>query len=104
MIAPADHTVLLAGSCGLELLANLHLSDAELERLHIFAYGAVARTRPACETMAVCGSRDWIARAWRQPTDVIVDSSHLTYLETPHVLALCSAFVGRVESAMGALA
>ena len=104
MIARAEHTVLLAGSCGLELLANLHLSDAELERLHVFAYGAVARTRPACETMAVCGSRDWIARAWRQPTDVIVDSSHLTYLETPHVLALCSAFVGRVESAMGALA
>ena len=104
MIARAEHTVLLAGSCGLELLANLHLSEAELERLHVFAYGAVARTRPTCETIAVCGRRDWIARAWRQSTDVIVDCTHLTYLETPDVLSLCSAFVQSVESAVGALA
>ncbi len=102
MIARAEHTVLLAGSCGLELLANLHLSDGELERLHVFAYGAVARSRPTCETLAVCGRRDWIARAWREPTDVIVDCTHLTYLETPHVLSLCSAFVQSVESAVGA--
>lgn len=102
MIARADHTVLLAGSSGMELLANLRLPDRELERLHVFAYGTVARTRPACETMAVYGRRDWIARPWRESADIIVDCAHMTYLETPQVLTLCTAFVTSVESALGA--
>src|SRR6185369_6402656 len=49
----AERTFILAGSCGLELLANLHLSSSVLARLHVFAYGPAARRRPACDCRLV---------------------------------------------------
>jgi len=95
LIAGADHTVLLAGSCGLELLANLNLPDPALCRLHVFAYGPVARHRPACETYVVRGRRDWIARAWGRSADLLVDAGHMDYLQNAEVRASCQAFVAR---------
>ena len=100
MLDQADYTVLLAGSCGLELFANLHLPGSALDRVRVFAYGSVARHRPACGTMAICGRRDLIARPWRRPGDIEVDCGHMTYLEAPEVLALCSEFLVGMRSAM----
>ena len=102
MLAQADHTVLLAGSCGLELLANLGLPATTLQRTHVFAYGAVARRIPACDIVSVRGRRDLIARAWRLPVDHEIEGHHLNYLSNAAVLALCRAFVARVSIDAGA--
>jgi hypothetical protein len=103
LLARAERTVLLAGSCGLELLANLDLLAEDLARLHVFAYGAVARRRPACEICQVRGRRDWIARAGSRvaltAADHWVESGHLDYLVSPRVLALCGAFLTVVMGA-----
>jgi hypothetical protein len=101
MLARAERTVLLAGSCGLELLANLSLPDAALGRIHVFAYGPVARHRPACETLVVRGRGDWIAAPWGKPADCLVGGGHMTYLRNPEVLASCAAFVARVAASAG---
>jgi pimeloyl-ACP methyl ester carboxylesterase len=103
MLDGAERTVLLAGSCGLELLANLRLPQAILDRVHVFAYGAVARRRPVCDVLAVWGRRDVIARPWRRRDDHIVDCGHMTYLETPEVLTLCQEFIARRCSTLSIL-
>ena len=97
LLARAERTLLLAGSCGLELLANLDLPARELGRLHVFAYGAVCRRRPACDVRQVRGRRNWISRALTRidldRCDAWVAGGHLEYLEDPEVLALCRAFL-----------
>ena len=97
LLARAERTLLLAGSCGLELLAHLDLPEKTLARLHVFAYGAVARRRPACEIRQVRGRRDWVANALSRiplgPSDDWVAGGHLDYLNDPEVLSLCSAFL-----------
>jgi hypothetical protein len=93
LIARAECTVLLAGSCGLKLLANLDLSDEMLRRVQVFAYGPVARRRPACDVFVVRGRRDWIARLWGGQAQLLVDAGHMDYLRNAEVLASCRAFV-----------
>jgi hypothetical protein len=102
LLAQADSSLLLAGSCGLELLANLSLPGDVLGRVHVFAYGPVVRSRPACDICAVRGRGDWIARLWGGPADHIVDGGHMAYLRNPDVLALCQAQVARLEAGAGA--
>jgi len=98
LLGKAERTLLLAGSCGLELLANLDLPARELGRLHVFAYGAVAWRRPACDLRQVRGRRDRVSRVLSRVgpgrSDAWVAGGHLDYLEDPEVLALCGAFVG----------
>jgi hypothetical protein len=89
----ADQTLILAGSSGLELLANLRLPREALRSVHVFAYGPVARGCPPCACTLVQGRRDWISRAWFGSVDHRVDCSHMDYLESPDVLALCAAKV-----------
>jgi hypothetical protein len=103
MLMRADRTVLLAGSCGLELLANLRLPEPSLDRVHVFAYGAVARRRPAIDLFTVRGRKDWIARCWGGQIDVTVKCGHMTYLEAPEVLALCKEFVAHVSGQTGSV-
>lgn len=98
VLARAPQTVLLAGSCGLELLAGLALDGSSLSRLAVFAYGAVARVRPNCEAVLVQGRRDRLARWFGPRADHLVDAGHLDYLRAPEVLALCRAFLARVEA------
>jgi len=103
LLARAERTLLLAGSCGLELLARLDLPAPELGRLHVFAYGAVCRRRPACDLRQVRGRRDWVARALTRidlgRSGAWVAGGHLDYLEDPEVLALCRAFLDEVTAA-----
>lgn len=101
MLDGAEHTILLAGSCGLELLVNLLLPDSVLRRLHVFAYGAVARRRPDCDLFIVCGYADWLARAARLGADRMVHADHRDYLTSGEVLDCCRHFVARVSRDTG---
>lgn len=104
-IERAERTLFLAGSSGLELLANLHLPAPALARLHVFAYGPVARRIPSCDARFVQG-RDSISRLFfragvPQARIARVDCDHLDYLRDPTVLALCTAFLNEVKAAGG---
>ena len=94
----AERTLILAGSLGLELLINLQLPREALDRLHVFAYGPVARQRLDCDCLLVQGRRDWISRLWFPAVDRRVDCGHMDYLESPEVLALCVDVVRRLAA------
>lgn len=99
----APHTVLFAGSCGLELLANLELPDASLARVSVFAYGPVARQAPAVARLhALVGRQDLIARLGWRGTAMRVQGGHLDYLRQPEVLDEARRFVDSVHEAMPA--
>lgn len=89
LLSRAPRTLILAGSAGLELLANLRLPRETLDRVHVFAYGPVARRLPGCACVLVQGRRDWVSRLWFHTVDHRVECTHLDYLESPEVLALC---------------
>jgi hypothetical protein len=89
LLGRARRTLILAGSCGLELLANLRLPREALERVHVFAYGPVARRLPDCPCVLVQGRRDWVSRLWFRTVDHRVDCGHRDYLQSPEVLSLC---------------
>jgi len=101
LLARAEHTLFLAGSCGLELLANLGLAESELAGVHVFGYGAVARRLPACEVRRVSARWDWVevlgVRGRLGPPDARVAGGHLGYLSDPEVLALCSRFLAELS-------
>lgn len=56
-----DKIMFLAGSCGLELLNNLDI-DVSRKRIHILAYGPVARQRSKYSCTYVLGKQDYISR------------------------------------------
>ncbi len=93
-IERAERTLFLAGSSGLELLANLDLPASVLARLHVFAYGPVARRLPNCDVALVQG-RDSISRLFFRvgvPTERVA-CGHLGYLRDPAVSALCVEYL-----------
>jgi hypothetical protein len=95
--APHDQVLLLAGSCGLELLNNLHLPEETRRRLHVFAYGPVCRSRPDVASLFVVqGSRDFLSRAFHRRADARFTCSHMSYLEAPETLHLLNLFYRRV--------
>lgn len=83
----ADHTLVLAGSIGLDLLGRLGLPRDVLDRLTVVAYGAVATRPPDCRTIRVASRSDHLARWW--PRDLEVAAGHLDYLASPELAALC---------------
>jgi len=98
LLARAPHTVLLAGSCGVALFANLRLAQHWLERTTLFAFGPVGRSVPACHHILVQGRRDWLSRCFHA-ADHSVDCNHLDYLTRPEVLALCEAIINQTGAA-----
>ena len=101
LVQGAPHTVLLAGSCGLELLANLGLPEEALARLSVFAYGPVARRTPAVARLqAITGRHDWLSRLGWSGDATLVRGGHLGYLERPEVLALARRFVDQTQAAL----
>lgn len=101
----AERTLFLAGSSGLELLGNLDLSAAVLARLHVFAYGPVARRLPPVDARFVQG-RDSISRLYfrvglREERIARVGCDHLGYLSDPAVLALCLDYLKEIRAAGG---
>ncbi len=99
LLAGADHTLFLAGSCGLELFNNLGFPAETLCRVSIFAYGPVARRQPGCAAcFLVQGCGDLLSR-WYFPTvDARVDAGHLGYLTDPTVRALAANMVRRLAN------
>ncbi|PPU55086.1 hypothetical protein XdyCFBP7245_15005 [Xanthomonas dyei] len=99
LLQQAPMTVLLAGSCGLQLLTALQLPQALRARLAVFAYGPVCRT-PATfgDLRVVQGQGDWISRALFDATVELTPAcGHMDYLRDAAVLASCQAFVAEVE-------
>jgi hypothetical protein len=99
LLSRAPHTVLLIGSCGLELFVNLRLDSRWLERTTVFAFGPVARSLPSCRCVLVQGRRDWISRIFLYRADHLIDSHHLDYLTQEEVLLRCDSVVDEVVSA-----
>ncbi|NJB94902.1 hypothetical protein GGR72_003281 [Xanthomonas arboricola] len=95
-------TVLLAGSCGLQLLTALRLPQALRTRLAVFAYGPVCNTPGTFGQLRVVqGSGDWISRAlFAGAPDLTPACGHLHYLRDATVLAECQAFIAQVEQAV----
>jgi hypothetical protein len=96
MIEGADRSLLLVGSCGLELFNNLALTRALLDRVVVFAYGPVARRRPDCEAVLVQGRRDFISRCWFRHVDLRVDAGHMDYLARDEVLQHCRTMLAQL--------
>lgn len=98
LLTRSDRTLLLAGSCGLELFNNLDLSRSLLERCAVFAYGPVARRRPDCEHRLLQGRYDALSRWYFPRVDLRVDAGHLNYLDNAHVLQHCRAWFSQLQT------
>jgi len=98
LLSRHPHTVLLAGSCGLELLNNLCLPSAWLNRVSVLAFGPVARRRPDCRHVLVQGRHDGISRIFFDSVHHLVDCSHMDYLQQEAVVSLCDSFVDQVAA------
>ena len=98
LLQAAPHTLLLVGSCGLELLANLDLAPALAQRCSVLAYGPVARRAPAVAHLQVLvGRQDWVSRLGWRGTRQWVDSGHMDYLQQPAVLGIARALAARLQ-------
>lgn len=98
LLARTEHLVLLAGSCGLELLRAIDPPREAWPRLHVFAYGPVAWARPEWHCHLVGGRRDPISRAFFTRPDTLVDADHMSYLREPVVRDEALAFLARVDA------
>lgn len=88
-----DVVILVAGSCGMELLNNLDLPPGVLARLHVFACGPVSRRRPATAgCLVVQGTRDHLSRSFHREADHRYPCPHMGYLAAPQTLAHFNAF------------
>lgn len=93
----AKTVILLAGSCGLELLGNLHLPPEMMRKIHVLAYGPVSRALPVCASLElVQGHRDWISRCWHRHVDHLISCGHMDYLECGEMMERFSQFYERV--------
>ncbi len=105
ILTRADRTLVLAGSCGLELLAGLRLDDAALRGVHVLAYGPVARSRPAGVSLeVVVGRRDALARRWARRADHLIDAGHLDYLASQEFEEIAVRAVERLRADASAAA
>ncbi|PMR88053.1 hypothetical protein [Xanthomonas arboricola] len=102
LLEQAPTTVLLAGSCGLQLLTALRLPQVLRTRLAVFAYGPVCNAPGAFGQLRVVqGNGDWISRAlFAGAPDLTPACGHLHYLCDAAVLAECQAFIAQVEQAV----
>jgi hypothetical protein len=81
-----EHLILIAGSCGLEIL-NVGLNDEATKKiLHVYALGPVAWQKPGYPCILIQGSSDYISKLFFrkvafQPPDV----NHMNYLESKSV-------------------
>lgn len=99
LLEQAPMTVLLAGSCGLQLLTALQLPQALRARLAVFAYGPVC-TVPASfgQLRVLQGQRDWISRAlFGAAVDLRPACGHMDYLRDAVVVADCRVFIAQLE-------
>jgi hypothetical protein len=101
LLGRARRTLILAGSCGLELFVNLNLPREVLDTVQIFAYGPTARRLPDCACVLVQGRADWISRLWFPDVDHRVACGHREYLRSAEVLTLCIDVVRHFDARDG---
>lgn len=93
VFARYDAVILIAGSCGTEILNNLELPADIRSRLHVFAYGPVSRRLPDTASLFVLqGRKDWLSRLFHPHADQRIDCSHMDYLRSPETLSLFNRF------------
>lgn len=94
LLLRSPRTLILAGSCGLELFCNLGLQRDVLKTCSVLAYGPVTRSLPAGVRLRVAqGRRDLLSRAFVQKVDCALNCGHLDYLKSPAFLQYCQAVV-----------
>ena len=94
LVGRSDRTVLVCGSCGLELLSNLGADPATLARIDLLAIAPVARALPRCRRVVlVRGRRDRISPLWIDRVDHLVDGGHMDVFESPAVIDLARGLV-----------
>jgi hypothetical protein len=97
LVSKYDAVILVAGSCGLELLNNLDLPSETRRRLHVFAYGPVSRRRPeVASCFLVQGERDLISRWFHRQVDARFPCHHMGYLAAAETVRLFDSFYSRV--------
>lgn len=95
-----DKLLLVAGSCGLELLNNLHLPAELRSRIHVFACGPVSRQRPEVASFFIVqGQHDWLSRWYHPQADARIRCPHMGYLAAPETLRLFDAFYEQIITA-----
>jgi hypothetical protein len=104
IVESREHTLILCGSCGLELFNNLHLPASLMARMRLFAFGPVARRRPTCDHLLVGSPKDRLSRWFFPAPDHWVDCTHLDYLQTPALQTLWTEFVRQSITALPACA
>ncbi len=88
LLSTNDRTLILAGSCGLEILNNLDLPCDLKQSLHVLAYGPVARRNSTIACTLIQGRRDWMSRLCFRSAKHEVDCGHLEYLTNTQTLGL----------------
>ena len=99
MLKEERRILLLSGSCGLELIRNMKFTKEEKERLHVIAYGAVAKKIPDLKYLTLVQSKnDWIARLWIKEYDFMIEGNHMNYLESEKFLNFTNDYVRKMEN------
>jgi hypothetical protein len=98
--AGSHQVVFLAGSCGLELLVNLHLPPEFLARVHVFAFGPVSRSLPDCARLVRVRGRGDLISKWHHPqVEYLVDcGGHMDYLRSGEIDGLFAEFYRSVAA------
>lgn len=97
-----EAVILLAGSCGVQLLHGLDLPVDILRRIHVFAYGPVSLARPQTASLCVVqGKNDFISRCFFREADHRINCSHMGYLLARETLDLFNSFYRRVLNDAG---
>lgn len=91
------YSIVLAGSCGLELFNNLHLPDNILKNLHVIAYGPVARTQPKSQFTMVQGRDDWLSKCFFKEVNYLVDCGHMNYLDSDDVISALLEIISSIK-------
>jgi len=81
----------LVGSCGLELLNNLHLPADMTSRVEVLAYGPVAKSAGCFKLTTVQGKQDYLSRLYFSEVDHRIESGHMDYLQSADFLTITRA-------------
>ncbi|WP_158658169.1 hypothetical protein [Agarilytica rhodophyticola] len=96
-----SYTLLISGSCGLELLSNLRLPKSYQNKIHIFAYGPVSIKMPPANSILVQGEKDWISRIFFKEVDFLVPGGHMSYMDQEEVIDICRQYILKTKSELG---
>jgi hypothetical protein len=91
--------LLLAGSCGLELLNGLQLPSDYRQKIVVLAYGPVARSRGPWASSLVQGRRDRLSRAFFPRVDSVIEAGHMDYLQSPEFFSIALATIAQLQGA-----